>query len=84
MNPLNQSKGTQSWCERWNSGQAIFNPIHDLKHVVMTVLEPICQSQPSPTIHYTYNETLERSSCCKILEAIQTHSILVWNVGAWS
>ena len=79
MNPLNQSKGTQSWCEWWNSGQAIFNPNpnHDLKHDVVTVLEPICQSQPSSTIHYTYDETLEGLRCCETLESIQTYPILV-------
>ena len=48
------------------------------KHVAVTILEPPQQSQPSPTIHYTYNETLEGSRCCEILESIQTYSILVW------
>ena len=83
MNPLNQSKGTQSWCERWNSGQAIFNPNHDLKHVVVTILEPICQSQPSPTIHYTYEERLEGLRWCEMAESVCTRSMLVWNIGAW-
>ena len=39
------------------------------------------QSQPCMTIHYTYNETLEGSSCCEMLESIQTCLILVWKVG---
>ena len=54
------------------------------KLIVVTILEPIYQSQPSPTIHYTYGERMEWLRCCEILESIQKHSILVWNVGYWS
>ena len=36
------------------------NPPVTEKHVVVTILEPTRQSQPSPTIHYTYNENVER------------------------
>ena len=49
-------------------------------HVVETIVEDIYQSQPSPTIHYTCNESLGGLRCCEILESIQTYSILVWNV----
>ena len=71
MNCPNQSKLTQSWCQKWNTGQAYFNPTRDLKHVVVIIFEPRYQSHPSPTIHYTCNEMLEGSSCCEILESIQ-------------
>ena len=84
LNGLNQSKATQSWCEKWNTAQANFNPIHDPKHVVVTVLQPTTQSQPSPTIHYTNNDRLEGFRCCEIPKSIQTsYSILVWNIGAF-
>ena len=38
------------------------------------------QSQPFITIYYTHNETSEGSSCCEMLERVQTHSILVKKV----
>ena len=46
------------------------------------VVDDEFQSQPCPTIHYTYDETLEGSSWCDFIEWVQTHSILVWQVGA--
>ena len=79
MNCLNQSKITQSWCQKRSARCADFNPNHDTKTLVVTILEPIYQSQHSPTIHYIHNETLEGSSCCEFLESIQTYSILMWN-----
>ena len=50
------------------------------KHVAVTIIEHIYQSLPSPTIHYTYGETLEGLSWCELLESVQTHSILMWKV----
>ena len=41
----------------------------------------VFQSQHCMTIYYMYDETLEGSSCCEMLESVQTHSILVWKVG---
>ena len=38
------------------------------------------QSQPCLTIHYTHDVTLEGSSCCEMLDSVQTHLILVWKV----
>ena len=54
---------------------------HDFtsQDVVMVVAMEI-QSQPCLTIHYTTDETLDGSSCCDMLESIQTGSILVWNL----
>ena len=83
LNGLNQSKAAQSWCEKWNTAQANFNPNHDPKHVVVTVLQPTTQSQPSPTIHYTNIDRLEGLRCCYIPELIQKYPILIWNVGAF-
>ena len=51
------------------------------KHVVVTIIEHIYQSQCSQTIHYTYDETLEGLRCCEILDSIKTCSILVRSVG---
>ena len=47
------------------------------KHIEMTILEHIYQSQPSSNIHHTYDEILEGLRCYEILESIQTYSILV-------
>ena len=77
VNDLNQSKVTQSWCHEWNTGQANFEPNHDPNHVEVISLEPIYQPQPSPTIHHTYNETLEWLGCSEWSESVQSHSILV-------
>ena len=72
VNGLNQSKVTQSWCERLNTGQAKFNPNHiSLKHFVARVLEPTNQSQPSQTIHYTNNDRQEGMIWCEWPESIQ-------------
>ena len=83
MNYLNQSKITQSWCQNRHAGQANFTPTTTQKHVVVAILEPICQYQPSLTIHYTYNETLEGSSCYEIVGSIQKHTILMLSRGAF-
>ena len=82
VNCPNQSKLTQSWCQKWNAGKPTLTPPLTENHFVVTILEHIYQSQSSPTIHYTYNEKVEGSRCCEILESIQTYTILVWNVGA--
>ena len=79
-NRPNQSTLTQSWCEKWTRVQPTLTPSVTKKHVVVTILEPMYQSPPSPAIHYTYNEKLEGLRCCENLESIQTHSILVWNI----
>ena len=84
VNGPNQSKLTQSWCESQTRAKPTLTPPVTEKHVVVTIMEPIYQSQHSLTIHYTYNETLEGLRCCELLESIQTYSILVWNVGYWS
>ena len=39
------------------------------------------QSQPCPTTHCTYNEMLEGSRCCEMLESVQTHLIMKQKVG---
>ena len=51
------------------------------KQLVVTIVEAKFQSQSCLTIHHTYDETLEGSSCCEALESVQTHLILVWKVG---
>ena len=67
-------------------GQANIDPIRDWKTCrAVTILEPVYQSQPSPTIHYTCNESrLEGMWCYELQESIQTYFILVWKVGYWS
>ena len=81
VNCPNKLAVTKSWCQKWNTGQAYFNPTSDLKHVVVTIWEFRYQSQPSWTIQYTDDETLGGLRCNEILRSIQTYSILVWNVG---
>ena len=44
------------------------------------VLEDEFQSPPSPTIHYTYNDTLEGLGCCELHESVSTHTIWVRKV----
>ena len=77
VNGLNQSKVTQYWCERLNTGQAKFNPNHSLKPIVVRVLEPTNKSQPSQTIHYTNNDRQEGMIWCEWPESIQ-------NTPSWS
>ena len=77
VNSLNQSKITQSWCEKWNIAQTNFSPYSDPKQVVVTVSEPTTQSQSSQTIHYTINDRLEGLRCCEIIKSIKKYSILV-------
>ena len=79
LNCPNQSKLTQSWCEKWARTNPTLTPPLTEKHIVVTLSEQIYQSQPSPTIHYTNNETLEGLRCGKLLESIRIHSILVWS-----
>ena len=59
-------------------------PIVTRIYIVMIISEPLYQSQPSATIHCTYNEILEGLRCCETLGLIQTLSILVWNEGAFN
>ena len=54
-------------------------PITQSRGVVM-VVENEFQSQPSPTIHYTYNKILEGLRSCELPQSVQTHSILVSKV----
>ena len=72
VNSLNQSKITQSWCEKWNTAQANFDPYNYPKHVVVTVSEPTTQPKHFPTIHYTNNDRLEGlRPCCEISDLIK-------------
>ena len=84
VNCPNQSKLTQTWCKKWTRAKPTLTPPVTGKHVALTIIEHIYQSQPSSTIHYTYDETLEGLRCCETLESIQTYPILVWNEGSWS
>ena len=62
VNCLDQSKITQSWCEMEVLSAKLTLTLTSpapQKHVVVTIIEPIYQSQPSPTIHHTYNEKLK-------------------------
>ena len=77
VNCPNQSKLTQSCCEKWNAGKPTLTPPVIEKYVVVTIIEHMYQSQSSPTIHYTYNEMLEGLRCCEMIESIQTYIILV-------
>ena len=63
------------------SAKPTLTPPAPQKHAVVTIIEHIYQSQPSPTIHHTHNKRLEGLRCYEILESIQTYSILVWNLG---
>ena len=67
MNCPHQSKLTQFLGKKWITGKPTLTPPVTEKHVVVTILEPTPQSQPSPTIHYTYNEKLKGLRCCDIL-----------------
>ena len=68
MDCLDQSKLTQSWCEKWIGASPTLTPPTPQKHIVMTILEPTYQSQPSPTIHHTYDDTLEGLRCYEMSE----------------
>ena len=39
------------------------------------------QSPPFPTVHYTFDDTLEGLRCCELPESVSTHSIWVQKVG---
>ena len=78
MNFLNQSINTQSWYEKWNTGQANFSPNRYPKHNVVIIMKPRSQSQPIPTIHCTYKVRWKGSSCCVLTESARIQSILVW------
>ena len=66
----------------WNVGAMHQNFHHPwLKsRGVVRVLEDEFQSPPSPTIHYTYNDTLEGLGCCELYELVSTHTIWVRKV----
>ena len=64
-----------------DKGQANLTPPVTEKHIVVTIIKHIYQSYPCKIIQYTYDETLGGLICCEIHESIQTHSILVWNLG---
>ena len=81
--PANQSVHTQSGCKKWVWAKPNFYPLTTRKQVVVRILEPIHQSQPCLTIHYTYNERLERSSWYEMADSVYIYSFLVWNVGTY-
>ena len=58
VNCLNQSKVTQCWCEKRVYAKPNLYPPMTQNLVVVTTLEPMCQSQPCVTIHHTIDETL--------------------------
>ena len=80
MKRLNQSAQAQCWYEMYGPGSKIFT-INRLKNrgVVMVVKDEF-QSPPSPTIPYTYNDTLEGLGCCELAELVSTHTIWVRKV----
>eukprot|EP00956_Cyclotella_meneghiniana_P034159 scaffold101981_cov24-Cyclotella_meneghiniana.AAC.4 len=47
------------WCKNWIGASPTLTPPAPQKHVVVTILGPTYQSQPSPTIHHTYDDRLE-------------------------
>eukprot|EP00956_Cyclotella_meneghiniana_P024656 scaffold49792_cov63-Cyclotella_meneghiniana.AAC.1 len=63
----NQSKLTQSWCQKWTRVIPTLTPPVTGKQVAVTIIEIIYQYQASPTIHYTFDETLEGLRCCETL-----------------
>ena len=65
---VHQSKLTESWGgEKWKTGKPTFAPSVTENHALVTILGPTHQSEPSTTIHYTYNEKLKGLRCCDIL-----------------
>ena len=66
----------------WNVGTMQQNFHHPwLKsRGVMTVMDGEFQSPPSPTIHYTYNDTLDGLGCLELPESVQSYLILMWKV----
>ena len=54
VNCLNQSVHTQSGYKKWVWAKPNLYPLMTRKWFVVTVLDPIHQSQPCLTIHYTY------------------------------
>ena len=81
---LIQSKHTWSWCQKWVWFQSNWTPLMTQKQVVVTIVDTEFKSQPCPTIHHTFNESLEGSSCWERLDSTQTLSNLVWIVGVWN
>ena len=70
VNCMDQSKLTQSWCQKWRSAKPTFTPPAPQKHIVMTILEPTYQSQPSQTIHHTYDDRWEGWRCYEMAESV--------------
>ena len=56
-------------------------PAPPQKYVVVTIIQPIYQSQLCQTIHYTWNKRLEGLSWYEMARSVRTHTILVWNLG---
>ena len=67
---MDQTKLTQSWREKWIGAKPTLTPPAPQKHIVMTILEPTYQSQPSPTIHHTYDDRLEGLRCYEMAESV--------------
>ena len=85
VNSFNQSKHSWSWVGAVLESSHIYIPTRNSKTA--------CGDQfrhriPISTLSnhslYTYDETLEGSSCCQWLELVQKHLILVSRVGVWN
>ena len=61
---------------KYGFGSSKFPPTMTLKHVVVTILETKFQSQPCQIICYTNDRTFKGSSCCQLLESVQTNLVL--------
>ena len=68
---LPKSVQTHSWGKKWRRAKPTLTPPVTAKHVAVTIIEHIYQSQPSPTIHYTYNKKLKGLRWCDILWSSQ-------------
>ena len=49
--------------QKWVSIWPHLSPLMTQRQVMVTIIDNQLQSQPCQTIHYTYDETLEGSSC---------------------
>ena len=74
VNCLNQPEDTQSGCEKWVWTKPNLYPLITWKWVVVTILEPVYQSQLYLTIHYTYNERLEGLSWYEMAESVCSYA----------
>ena len=80
VNCLNQYKHSPSWCEKECNvvfGAEIVTGRKSKAGVLVMDIHDEIKSLPCTSIHYTYNETLERLRCWEWPESVQTYSILV-------